>query len=141
MPKTPKNKKKRAKVDLERRKKKAKRLKFDDEVEGQQIQHEGSGSEHNEEDDDSDSTEGGENMLEKMLEEHAVKNNLSAINVKSILHVSVCLFRFCCRCCCLFVCFKLPCEQSLLLPFLPVKKRNEDCRNGLSIHLSMHHSC
>lgn len=89
MPKTPKNKKRRVKVNLEQRKKKAKRLKFEDEDEPNQHEDgESVASECiDEEGLESDKEEG--EMLEKMLEEHADKNNLSAINVKSILHVRI----------------------------------------------------
>ncbi|KAK3735384.1 hypothetical protein QZH41_008714 [Actinostola sp. cb2023] len=83
MPKPSKGKKRKVRIKSDQRKKNAKRPKLDEESTHQNVDCETVKPESNEAEEDNEEEEQG---LEKMLEEHAVRNNLSAINVKSILH-------------------------------------------------------
>lgn len=96
MPKTPKGKKKRPKQKGEERKTKAKRLKFDEDAFQHQDNVDSDAVELEEKDELIEDDNGGKD-LETILEEHADKNNLSAINVKSILHVSSLREMFSCK--------------------------------------------
>lgn len=89
MPKTPKGKKRKVVHKEEKTKKLPKRLKFEDDADNIEAKSALSSSESEGEDDEDYLEKDEVTNLDKMLEKNAKKNNLSAFNVKSILHVSI----------------------------------------------------
>ncbi|XP_031572014.1 GON-4-like protein [Actinia tenebrosa] len=85
MPKSPKGKKRKVRPKKEKTKKHPKRLKFEDD-DGDNVEVKSALSSSDSEEDHDEKEEDEQTNLERMLEKNAKKNNLTAINVKSILH-------------------------------------------------------